>query len=692
MSALHSVPKPIPNYRPLLRYSPLLLVLFGLTAHGEDKVLPTVNVSATVASRPDLEADSPLNPYRVPLSNRAGVETFTAEDIVALKPLGMFDLLDKATGMTVTYQGRKNPYFVKERGGGSFTYILDGAVLPTVTQRILQKIPLDAIEELQVVRDSTALTLGPVVNIGASGTGSGLNTGFIIIRTKQPKKDELHLRAAIEKADEQPMANKESLYGGKRFGDDGSVGVNGFIGGFVSHNDRPSKQEWFDGQNADAQMITGGINVGLLRLSVMGYQDSGRFEMQRGKEGLASASTNQMKWYYDPIDTSILAMNGSLAWNAQHTTLFTLFETKFTQTENDTNFPPYSATIKAADSFSNYWEKTDGFSLRHTMKFGGTTIQLGGQHTRSWALGSSGPTPNTRWDTEVNGLAATVEQRLLDDKLSLDFGVRRDKKTNTSVTTTAVNSNTSMPAADALSLGGRWQVMPKLALNGRYFNGDQGTVGDFNIRSQTGSLHPERQKRMEFGAEAKLMPEFVPTLTWFDVKINNQKSATSTTYTLGGATYYYYTETDNRRTGLELAAKGTLGERTHYKASWTHLTRNVSSNASVAKTNANNLYDLSVQHGWGPYSANVSIKHVGAYDGGGPGAAGAGGSFAADQQWHTIGDYTRLDANVSREFLLGATRLKGTLYGRNLGNVHYMTIFPWPDRGRTIGVEIGVDL
>ena len=399
-----------------------------------------------------------------------------------------------------------------------------------------------------------------------------------------------------------------------------------------------------------------------------------------------------MKWYYDPIDTSMLTANATMRWSDRQVTLLSLFDTKFTQTEHDANFPPFSASIKNVDSVSNYWEKTSGFSLRHHIALDTTTIQLGAQKTRSWALGSSGPTPSAKWDSEVSGLAASIEQRLLNDCLSLDAGLRRDSKFVSSSDTTAKNSNIDMPAARAISLGARWQATATYALNARYWNGDQGMVGDFNLRSQTDALHPEKQRRQELGIEGKFIPALTIALTGFDVRIDNQKSQTSTSYTLNGATYYYYTESNNRRTGYELLIKGDFGDQSHYKASWTHMTRNVSSNASVQSTNANDLLDFSVSHSWGTYTANASLKHVGPYNGGGPGASGPGGSFAADGQWHTIGDYTRFDASLSRTFHVGATAIKGTLFGRNLGNTQYMTIYPWTDRGRTVGFELGLEI
>jgi iron complex outermembrane receptor protein len=688
-----------------IRYTTLIAALASMSVYAAEPVtkLSTVEVNAAEdeGKIDELKPESIRNRYRVPLSNRAGIETFTSKEIEALKPRDIFDLLDKATGITVSYQGRKNPFFVRERGGGTFTYIINGAILPTVTQRILQKIPLKAIEEMQVVRDSTALTLGPTVNIGASGSGDGLNTGYIIIKTKQPKKDEIIGTVQVEKADAQPFANNESLILGKRLN---YKDAKGYLGALGSRLDRPSKPEWFDGQNAEAGILTSGFEYGILSVDFMAYADTGRFEMQRAQAGLATAATNQMKWYYDPIDTVVYTLNGNLNWDSHNSSLFSLFQTSFTQTENDTNFPPYSKTITAADNFSNYGEKTRGFSFRHHAQYDKTILQVGVQQTRSWALGSSGPNPSTKWDTDVLGFGVTLEQRLFNDQLSLDAGFRLDEKHAKSSGITSAQSNVDMPKALALSFGARWQIDPVYALNARYFDGSQGNQGSFNIQSlPSTTLHPESQQRMEFGGDAKLFQLFNPSFTWFDVKIDNQKTQTATQYSSYGNLYYYYTESNNHRTGFEFVIKGELGEHSRYKTSWTHMITNTATNSLVSGTTANDLFDISAEHEWAGFVFNVSEKFVGPYNGGGPSSVNGitNQSFAVDGQWHTIGNYVRVDANISREFKLepsniggfgiAPTTLKGTVYARNIGDSHYMTIYPWPDRGRTIGAEFSIE-
>lgn len=685
--------RPVPFRLPfLLPFRPLALLLAvaatlpAIEAMAAERTLGEVSVSGQ-SWRPDLEADSLANPYRVPTSNRSGIETFSAEDIKNLRPRDIFDLLDKATGITVTYQGRKNPYFVKERGGGSFTYIIDGAILPTVTQRILQRIPLSAIEEFQVVRDATALTLAPLINIGATGGGDGLNTGFIIIRTRQPKTDEVSLTVSGEKSINQPSANQESLYGGKRFGAPvGDKELSGYVAGFASALRRPSKQDWFDGQNGDAKMGSAGIGNEHFALNAIVYDETGRFEMQRGVSPVNGA-LDTSRWFYDPINTTVQALSGTANWSPEQTTLASLFSTRYGQKETDGTFT--SAPQPAA---SDYYEGTSGFSLRHNARFGNTYLNLGAQNTHSWALGTSSGfgSLSQRWDSTVSGYAVTVEQRLFNERLFLDAGYRHDNKHVNTTDTTDKMKNVDLPPAKAISLGGRWLITPLYALNGRYFDGDQGSAnGNFSLQPLPGSkLDAEKQKRWELAIDGNFSPLLHGTATWFDVNVKNQKIQSTTAYTYNNSQFYYYSQADSHRSGYELLLRGNFAQRSSYKASWTHLTRNdltSTTGLSNNQINANNLYDISLSHGWNSYTANLSWKRVDSYY----------GSNAGTATPVMVGGYARVDANLIRDFRWNSTQLSATLFGRNLNNNHYSTQQGpsglYPDRGRTLGVEVRAD-
>jgi len=676
----------------------MLAVAFAGTAGAAETTLPTVEVSAN-AARPDLEPESPRNPYRVETTGRFGSEVMTREDIEALAPRDVIDLLDKAVGMNVSYQGRRSPYFLDERGGGNLTFILDGAVLPSSFNRILQKIPLAAIEQIQIVRGSTSLVLGPAVPAGQTNSGSGINTGFVIIRTRQPKGTELEASAFVEQADKQPSANGQSVYGGLHFGDPGSV--SGYAGGMWAGKDMPSKMTWFDGQDADAQMLVGGLSVGRFSLGVTAYHDEGRFEMQRGVT--FSGTLDASKWYYDPLKTNLFSTDMSFAWNDDQTTLLSIFNTRYDQTEHDDSFTSSTTSVRL------FQEKTSGYSLRHNARFGDTLLQAGTQYTLSEGFGPNTNTPYNNWRTSVNGWSLSGEQKLFGGQVVLDAGYRRDLKhidysaSSTSSTLTAAqiaallraNAGKDLAPAQIVTLGGRWRISPMFAVSGRYFDGDEGTSGDFTLRTQSGApLHPEHQKRRELALEIDPVPYFRPTLTWFDVDIKNLKTLPTTgtlTYVVDGVTYYYYTEGDSHRRGLELLVKGDITPRTSYSAAWTHMTDNTTTASGVVTDNLGtfaprDLYTARLSHAWELYRFNVSYKRAGPWN---ESTSPMGTVYA------NLGDYDRVDANVMRDFLLDGHKVTVEVYGRNLGNQHYATRYTtgyYYDRGRTLGVQLAARL
>ena len=666
---------------------------FPLSLIGADTVYQLDSVSATGnggnlshEQREDLNPKSIVNPHKVESSSQAGVEIFTQEDIKDLAPKDMFDLLSKATGVDVTYHGRKSPYFVNVRGGGSLTYIIDGAILPSTANKILQKLPMNAIEEIQIVRGSSSLTLGPSINIGSSNSGSGLNVGYIIIRTKQPEKTEAILAGSLEKGEGQPTAYKESLYLGTRVDNEDS---NVFVGGLLAGMDRDSNDAWFDGQNAETKMANAGFSYGKLSGKILAYKDTGRFEMQRGVTVLGTLDNS--KWYYDPITTQIVSGDMTVKWSENHATLASLFGTRYEHTE----YSNESFVTTATGVPKPYWEKTEGLSLRHNIHYGDTTLMLGVQSTDDSGFGANNSASYNRFDVNVLGWAGTVEQKLFDGAVILDGGYREDQKhidySSTSAAKNNANNDVDLAPAKIYAFGAKWLISPIYNLSARYFNGDQGTMGDFDIKSQTGLLHAEQQERIEASLEANYDKAFSPMVTWFSVKTDNEKSATNNTYIQNGQTYYYYTESDTKRNGLELLLKGYFSTGTSYKVSWTHLLKYDAITSAgvttdnIGNTNPQDLYTLLITQAWDKYRANLSLQK--------------------ESGWHTstsvmgvaynvnLGDFTRVDANIMRDFKVSGATTTVTLYARNLTDEYYATRYTtgyYYDRGRVIGLDIAV--
>ena len=297
---------------------------------------------------------------------------------------------------------------------------------------------------------------------------------------------------------------------------------------------------------------------------------------------------------------------------------------------------------------------------------------------------------------------ASVEQSLFDKDVVLDGGYRRDIKhidwsaaltgnpTQAQIATALkANADQDLAPAKVFTVGGRWQINAMFALNGRYFDGDEGTDGDFDLRTVSGTpLHAEKQKRKEVALEINPVPYFRPTLTWFDVDIKNQKTASNSTYVVDGETYYYYTESDAHRRGLELLVKGDLLLRTSYSVAWTHMTTNETVSAGVTTealdvSAPTNIYTARLSHAWDSYRFNLSYKRVGAWS---QSTAAMGTVVNVD-----MGDYNRVDANVMRDFIVDGHKTTVELYGRNLGNDKYATRYTtgyYYDRGRVVGLQL----
>ncbi len=125
-----------------------------------------------------------MNEPTVPTaSSTLSTETFTQKDIEEIKPKNVYEILNNAQSVNISQMGRKHPYTISFRGSSSgvgssaFGIILDGALLSdNSAMRILEVLPPETIQSLQIVRDSTALSLAPIQSF-ANPNGSTLQ-GF----------------------------------------------------------------------------------------------------------------------------------------------------------------------------------------------------------------------------------------------------------------------------------------------------------------------------------------------------------------------------------------------------------------------------------------------------------------------------------------------------------------------------------
>jgi iron complex outermembrane receptor protein len=180
----------------------------------------------------------------------------------------------------------------------------------------------------------------------------------------------------------------------------------------------------------------------------------------------------------------------------------------------------------------------------------------------------------------------------------------------------------------------------------------------------------------------------------FNVDVKNQKSATTDTYKVDGYTYYYYTQSDALRRGLELLMEGEITvSGTKYSASWTHMTKNqTTSNGTVANalglSSPNNLFTVTLNQAVRNYlMVNVSLKRVDPWT---SSTSAMGTAYNVN-----LGDYTTLDANIMKDIMLDNHKITAKLYGRNLTNEKYATRYTtgyYYARGITIGTELTLSL
>lgn len=690
---------------------------FGQTIGPESIPPVTVEAAASPAGRPDLEPDNTANFARVAPSSRPHTETFTREDINALQPADIYDLLSHATGVVPTFQGRKLGYNLMIRGDSNYGFIIDGAYVPISTAgRILQTLPVSAIEQIDIVRDSTALMLGPLVDFdSASGA---LNSGFIVIRTHRPNKTEAESRTSVESYG----TLTASGYAGTAYAGGPNV-PSAYISGLMSDKRTDGPSGYNAWANSTTGLLKGGVSAGVLETNWEVFQDHARYGFERAEAGQSTSSLVDQRWSYAPIDTTLITSNSLFSWNAYTSTLLT-FSYNAVSAQNVQ--ASYSTPTVSFNEDKTY---TVSANLRQNIQFDHTLLQVGGEF-----VGYNSPTGQLFYAGYANSqqtLSAYVhgEQKLLEDRITIDASARLDDheilqgidlynqgngnstnstttagsssagsgggkgsgKTTTTTTTYQYFYDRTLPLAKSFSIGVAWKVLPQLLATGRYSHTEQG--GITNILSANGlPLDPESQDKWEAGLEAPLFAAFKPGFNFFDIKIDNDKIPTSY-QTINGYQTPLWSESNTERRGFELIGQGVfaandwLGQTT-YRASWMHLMDVESS--SIAAYPASIPHDVingTLTQTWHEYSGTVALNYVAPY---------YSNFNSADGNYHSVGNFVVVDLRLSRTFnvnlpgVFPGTQAKLSVYGRNITDRKYETVYGFPSWGSVWGSEFSL--
>ncbi len=657
------------------------MLLAGTSSvRADEATLPEVQVSGDRIQKleekyPDLQADHVLNPYRVAPSSRLSVQTFTAEDIEAIKPLDVFDLLNHAVGVLTLYQGRKVPYSVRIRGDLYFAYIIDGVYLPSESGgRILQNLPLSAIEQVDVVRDSTALTLAPMVDFGRPSGAP--NDGYIVIRTRRPLGPEGSLSTRYETYD---TANN-NVYAGLA-NDQAYLSV---LGSNYRTDGRPDEHM---AKTSESGMLRLGYTGSSLRTEFSIFSDRTNQQIQAADP--QRSTLGFQRWRLDPITTSFIALNSSYHWNDAHTTSLVLSRYRLEAT-----MVAGSALPGVQPNIFPNEENIDNIDLKHSIRFDDTFIRIGGQrmhwNTPTGASYYEGYPRNER----ITGYFATIEQGFFARKLIADLAVRQDERfiiegvdhyyAYQMLFQQPTIFNRKLPSDRFLSLGLAWSPTPEWKINGRAYVAEQGGVESVaTVDNKT--LHPETQDKYEFGIAYAGWEIFRPALTLFYTHIENVKFPAKEARSQTGMTTSLWDETTVTRRGLELLAKGEFplfGGNTTYTAGWTYLDGDTTTE-DYGRTSPPNTFTFTIKHVNGPWHGAVSLSSVDSL---------TSDWKATDQRAHPIGYYSRIDANIGYRFKLGASTTQISLFGRNMLDQRYETQLGYRDVGELWGCELRVEL
>jgi outer membrane receptor protein involved in Fe transport len=675
----------------------LLFVALALSGRswGQDiPELPVVRVEEQSSALP-VSSAPPSARTALPTSVAAD-QVFTREDIEAIRPRDVFDLMETSLGMSITRQGSRVNNFSSNRGG-NVSFLLDGVFLTgTQVSRIVGDIPVGMIDSIQFVRDSSVLGIMPVMGFGSRVSSPG--QGVVVINTvrKDEGKNSAQLKASYATFDtwKTSGAFRHSWLDGRLQ-----------LGGGYQHSQSAGKSHWNNGYDSNTYMLNGGWKDQDFMAMASIFVNKGEREIQR-YIGVASGSSVAVGelgpelWEYDPRDTEAFSLNLARYWNERHTTSLT-----YGQSKADGTGWFHTTTAKAPPRY--FKDKSSDLNLSHTWVSDKNTFKVGAQRVSFYQLTEITPGQAALpREEEIYGLYV-FDEHFITPAWSIDGSARLDKKHVThggdkytsDGGTVRVSDDTWTDKAYLFSVGSAWQINPVFRVSGRYAY-SKTPAPDTITTAHDQSLPDERLNRWEFALNANLHPAFQASLTPFyytirDAKVTDATAAPINVYnpdTGQNEQLGVYTSVDKvTRKGFELALKGRFADdRLGYELGWSHFTDDSIDATTNNIETPKNRYTARLDGRYGQWNASLNVLRV-------------------DEYCHYFrgaclktGDFTTVNLNVSRKFAHGVTV---SLFGQNLTNEHYYTrhktgtggaVFAESmgaiaDVGATYGIEVGVE-
>jgi hypothetical protein len=655
----------------LLLTMPIITASGVAAAQGEAYELDTVVVTAEKEKTEDAAAtgdkvdDEPkYSRLAVPESSKAATEVFTEEDIAKMNPKSVIEIIEQGLGITTNYKGRKDINNISGRGGDNIGIIVDGIYIPwSQSSRILANIPVNIIESVKLVRDSTVLTLGPITALTLC-TGSP-NQGFVIIKTRKSTKSEKEFNISYGTYN----TEKYNFLIGDKINDV-------YYDIAYSKAKTDGKDDWHNARDSESVFLKSGYNGKDITGNMSLYINKGWRDLQRAINENDEYGTAM--WSLDPLDTVMFSFNVDKPMNEYNTTSLSCGYSKVKAT----------LTQHEYDSFGNniYYQKDyiREYNLFHTIVRDKNTLRLGGQ-----AIHWHSPTGAFNYERierkeDLYGYYLYDEYQV-NQNLIVDGGARVDKKHIIKGVDSYRHDGKGLQNIDdvwandatSYSLGMAYKVSPVYKVSTRvsyskqppdeYSDGGLGYSFDGykTIRVDNGTdFDPEKRLKYEIGVNANYNKAFNFALTLFYYDINDYKIAGESKLVVPDekdwSTWYYqrhYYVADLVRKGLEWQFNGRLlGNTLAYQLGYSYL---ISSNDEDNDNFPHNIYTLRLSNANKYFETTLTGRHVGGYL----------------MNAYDVGDFTTVDATVTKKL---ARNSEVTLFGQNITNEKYATIYAVP--------------
>lgn len=648
---------------------------------------------------------NPVNPVRLPQSARVSSQTLTSQDADKLQARDVYDLLNYATGVFTTTSGRKSPANLNIRGDGNYAFVIDGAYMPPqLASRLLQTLPADAIEEVRIVRTSTALAINPLVGVAAPSGAA--NNGFVVVRTRRPRETEASLRAFGGSF----ATLGASARAGSTFSKPGLDGYVQVIGaGYTT--DGP------DGFNLDKTYRTAGLKTGLdagpVSVDLSFIKSWSDYGIVSGNEKLRPTTADDV-WRLDPFDSSILAANGTIRWSPGSTTLLTAAYTK-----SDGRFVTSDRLASGALANTVVRDNDNSFlnlAARQNIFLSNANLQAGVDFIR-W----KNPTGQYYYEgvpreEEIVGYFLQADRSLFDQRLNLDIGARIDRVRivrgidyfapgRQPSANVRVIRDFDLPDAKFISAGASYRLAGDWLINARYGYSSQGARPGVVLANPRVPLKGETREKVELGFEGRLAGWLRPSVNAFFIKTNNEVTALSTcTVNASGVCQAQggveqvtlYGNTDSKRTGAEAVLEGrwTAGAgEGGMRLSLTHYFDVLDPTGLLARTQPDTVGELTLDQAIGAWRFFGAAKYVSGYESNAFTRCAAPnlnctGTPAPVSPFLPLGDYTNIDLAVSRVLEVSGKAIRVTASVKNLLDDTYETSIGYPSIGRQFGLEL----